>query len=50
MTRTGDVMAETADTEATKGEKNEAIINRTATVKAVKPVRPPAATPADDST
>ena len=46
----GEVIAATFDKEVTNGPKNEAIINSTATVNDVKPVRPPTATPAEDST
>ena len=47
---TGEVIAETVEIDDTSGEKNEAAANKTATVKVVNPVRPPAATPAEDST
>ena len=45
----GDVMAATPEIDVTNGLKNDAMINSTPTVTDVKPVRPPAATPDDDS-
>src|SRR5699024_2936459 len=50
ITNTGDVIAATPETAPTNGPKSEATMNKTATVTAVRPVRPPAATPAEDST
>jgi len=46
----GAVIAATSDTEPIIGLKNAAITNRTTTVNDVKPVFPPAPTPAEDST
>ena len=43
------VIAATLETDETNGPKNAAMMNNTATVTEVKPVRPPAATPEDDS-
>ena len=48
--KAGEVIAAAPDNEATNGPKSEEIINKIATVTDVKPVRPPAATPDDDST
>src|SRR5690606_17469511 len=45
----GEVIAATPDKDPTSGPKNEAMMNSTATVNAVKPVRPPTATPDPDS-
>lgn len=47
---TGAVMAETEEMAAINGEKKMERANKMATTVAVKPVRPPAATPVLDST
>ena len=48
--KAGAVIAATPDKVLTKGPKNAATINRTPTVNVVRPVRPPTATPDEDST
>ena len=48
--RAGDVIADTSDKTLTSGLKNMETANITAIVSAVRPVLPPAATPAEDST
>lgn len=50
MIKLGAVIAATSDKEPIKGLKNAVIKNKIATVKAVRPVFPPAPTPAEDST
>lgn len=50
MIKTGAVIAGSPDTAPTIGEKNIDNRNRAATTSVVSPVRPPAATPEEDST
>ncbi len=50
MIKLGAVIAATFETAPISGLKKAVIKNRMATTKAVKPVLPPAPTPADDST
>src|SRR3954462_9651356 len=50
MMSAGEVIAATSESALTSGLKKEEMINRIATVNVVKPVRPPTATPEEDST
>lgn len=50
MIKAGDVIAAIPETAPTRGLKKAATMNRMPTVSVVNPVRPPAATPEDDST
>src|SRR5690606_32458177 len=49
MISAGEVIAATEAKDSTRGKKKRATRNQPAVVTAVKPVLPPAATPADDS-
>ena len=49
MIKAGAVIAATLERDETSGPKNAAMMKRIATVTDVNPVRPPTATPEDDS-